>query len=62
MKTTEEIEKMARDGCPEYRDQLLWISGYTQCQQDNAALIACLEQKITMMQRVFDGIAHFAKR
>ena len=34
MKTQEEIEKMARDSCPQYGDQLVWISGYEQCQED----------------------------
>jgi SpoVK/Ycf46/Vps4 family AAA+-type ATPase len=36
MKTQEEIEKMARDSCPQYGDQLVWISGYEQCQEDMA--------------------------
>lgn len=48
----------------DYQDGMFYgyQQGYKQCQQDYAALIECLQQKITMMQRVFDGIAAFTKR
>jgi hypothetical protein len=61
------LQKIPLDQIDEYGGEIatyisVFIKGYTQCQQDYAALIECLQQEITMMQRVFDGIATFTKR
>jgi hypothetical protein len=67
VKSEEEIQEIASQWMKDNKDaddarESGFIEGYNRAVKDQAALIECLEQKITMMQRVFDGIAHFTKR